>query len=189
MHGKRIGQVSRPILPRRKRWHCVLRGSRAKTYAERRGLALPTRPSLPKEGAPRTIALSFLCIANPDQLNHGICEEKASICRALARMPIGRPLTQTEPDKLVTRRSAWSGTDEEMVQLNAHVRSLVSLDLPDQQVVNRLREQVPGGLWAHLPLCQLLPRKLFAAGRRSSGVKVGGKSAVHLGGNWRLPPA
>ena len=65
MHGERIRQVGRPIFPRRKRWYLVLRGSRAKTKAKRRGFALPTRPSLPKQSAPRTFALSFFCIANP----------------------------------------------------------------------------------------------------------------------------
>ena len=156
MHGERIRQVGRPIFPRRKRWYLVLRGSRAKTKAKRRGFALPTRPSLPKQSAPRTFALSFFCIANPNQLKHGIREVKASICRALARVPIGRPLTQTQPDKLVTCRGAWSGTHEEMIQLKAHVRSLVSLSLPDLQVVNRPSEQVPDGFSPirRLPCCQ-----------------------------------
>jgi hypothetical protein len=96
------------------------------------GLALPTRPSFPKHSALGAFALSFLRVANPEQLNHRVREVEAPICSALTGMPIRRFLPQTKPDKLVTFRSAWSGTHEEMVQLNAHVESLISLSRPDE---------------------------------------------------------
>ena len=80
----------------------------------------PTRPSLPKQGAPGTFALSLACVADPKQLNHGVGEGKTPIGRTLTGMLIGRSLMQAELNKFFSLGSAWSGTDEQMVQLYPH---------------------------------------------------------------------
>ncbi len=82
----------------------------------------PTRPSLPKQRAPCTLTLGLACVADPKQLNPGIGEGKTAIGRTLTGMLIWRPLMQSELNKFFSLGSAWSGTDEEMVQLYPHTR-------------------------------------------------------------------
>ena len=80
----------------------------------------PTRPSLPKQGAPSTSVSSIAFIADPKQLNHGVGKGKTATGRTLTGMLIRRSLAQAELNQFVSLRSAWSGTDEQVVQLNAH---------------------------------------------------------------------
>jgi len=80
----------------------------------------PTRPSLPKQGAPSTFASSLAFIADPKQLNHGIGKGKTATGRTLTGMLVGRSLAQAELNKFVSLRSTGSGTDEQVVQLNGH---------------------------------------------------------------------
>ena len=82
----------------------------------------PTRPSLPKQGAPGTLTLSLARVADPEQLNHGVGEGKTAIGRTLTGMLIWRSLMQAQLNKSFSLGSAWSGTDEEMVQLYPHTR-------------------------------------------------------------------
>ena len=83
---------------------------------------MPTRPSFPKQGASCSLTLSLSCITHPEQLNHGVSEGKAAAGRTLTWMLIGRSLMQTKPGKFFSLGSAWSGTDEQMVQLYLHGR-------------------------------------------------------------------
>ena len=76
--------------------------------AEGRGVSLPTRPSLPKQGASCTLTLSFACITHPEQLNHGVSEGKTAAGRTLTEMLIWRSLMQTELNKCFGLGSAWS---------------------------------------------------------------------------------
>ena len=85
-------------------------------------LSPPPRPSLPKQGAPCTLTLSLSCIAHPKQLNHGVGEGKTAIGRTLTGMLTWRSLMQAELNKFFSLGSAWSGTDEQMVQLYPHAR-------------------------------------------------------------------
>ena len=139
VHKERIGQVCRPIFPCRKGWRGVLRTSRAQTNAEGTGSPFPTRPPVPKESSPRIFALSFLSIRNPEQLNHCVREGKTPIGCALSDVPIGRPLTQTEPYKFLCFRSAPSSTNEQVIQLNAHACSLAVPRQRDQSALNPAR--------------------------------------------------
>ena len=82
----------------------------------------PTRPSLPKQRTPCTLTLSLACVADPKQLNHGVGEGKTATGGALTGMLIWRPLMQAELNKSFSRGSAWSGTDDQMVQLYPHAR-------------------------------------------------------------------
>ena len=88
----------------------------------------PTRPSLPEQGALSTFALSFSFIANPKQLNHGIGEGKTPTSSTLPGMVIRWSLMKATLDKFFSLRSAGSGTDEQMVQLDPHT-SKVYLNL------------------------------------------------------------
>ncbi len=80
----------------------------------------PTGPSLPKQGAPGTLTLSLACVADPKQLNHGVGEGKTAIGRTLTGVLIGRSFMQAGLNKFFSFGSAWSGTDEQMVQLYPH---------------------------------------------------------------------
>ena len=80
----------------------------------------PTRPSLPEQGTPGTFASRLVLIADPKQLNHGVGKGKTPTGRTLTGMLIRRSLMQAELNKFLSFRSAWSGTDEQVVQLNAH---------------------------------------------------------------------
>ena len=80
----------------------------------------PTRPSLPKQGAPGTLTLSLARVADPKQLNHGVAEGKTATGRTLTGMLIWGSLMQAELYKFFSFGSAWSGTDEQMVQLYPH---------------------------------------------------------------------
>ena len=99
-----------------------MRIDRPQANAERRGLSFATRPSLPKQGAPGTLILSLARVADPKQLNHGVGEGKTATGRTLTRMLIWRSLMQAELNKFFSRGSAWSGTDEQMVQLDPDAR-------------------------------------------------------------------
>ena len=66
--------------------------------------------------------LSLACVADPKQLNHGVGEGKTATGRTLTGMLIWRSLMQAELNKFFSRGSAWSGTDEQMVQLYPHAR-------------------------------------------------------------------
>jgi len=120
VHGKRIWQIRRPILPSRKRQPRVLNIGGAKTDAERRGAVFPTRPSLPKQRALCPWTLSLFGIAYPKQLDHGIREGKTAIGRTLTGMLTWGPFMQTEMNQVFRFGSAWIGTDEQVVQLNSH---------------------------------------------------------------------
>jgi len=80
----------------------------------------PTRPPLPKQGAPGTLTLSFSRVADPNQLNHGVDEGKTAIGRTLTGVLIGRSFMQAELNKFFSLRSAWSGTNEHMIQFEPH---------------------------------------------------------------------
>ena len=54
--------------------------------------------------------------------NHGVSEGKTAAGRTLTGMLIWRSLVQTELNKFFSLGSAWSGTDEQMVQLYLHAR-------------------------------------------------------------------
>jgi len=82
----------------------------------------PTRPPLPKQGAPGALTLSVARVADPNQLNHGVDEGKTAIGRTLTRVLIGRPFMQAELNKFFSLGSTWSGTDEQMVQLDPHAK-------------------------------------------------------------------
>jgi hypothetical protein len=71
MHEQRIWQIRGPILPCGKRQPCVLRIDRPQANSEGRGVMFPTRPSLPKQGAPSTFASSPALIPDPEQLGAG----------------------------------------------------------------------------------------------------------------------
>jgi len=86
----------------------------------------PARPSLPKQGALSAFALSFFFIADPKQLNHGIGKRKTPTSRTLPWMLIWWRLMKAKLDKLFSRRSAGSGTDEQMVQLDPHTSKSIS---------------------------------------------------------------
>jgi len=73
---------------------------------------MPTRPSLPKQGASCTLTLNLSCIAHPEQLNHSVSEAKTAAGRTLTGMLIWRSLMQTELNKLFSLGSARSSTDE-----------------------------------------------------------------------------
>ena len=88
---------------------------------------MPTRPSLPKQGASCTLTLSLCCIAHPEQLHHGVNEGETTARRTLTGMLVGRPLVETELNKAFSLGSAWSGTNEQMVQLYLHVRQCNSM--------------------------------------------------------------
>src|SRR5215831_14010974 len=90
--------------------------------AERRGVTLPTRPSLPEQGAFCTLTLTLARIAHPEQFNHRVREGKTATGRALTRMLIWRSFMQTELNEFLGLWSAWSGTDKQMVQLYLHAR-------------------------------------------------------------------
>ena len=75
----------------------------------------PTRPSLPKQGAPGTLTLSLACVADPKQLNHGVGEGKTAIRRTLSEVLIWRSLMQAELNKLFSLGTARSRTYEQMV--------------------------------------------------------------------------
>jgi hypothetical protein len=66
--------------------------------------------------------LSLSCIARPKQLNHGVGEAKTAIGRPLTGMLIWGSLMQTELNKFFSLGSAWSGTDEQMIQLYLQAR-------------------------------------------------------------------
>ncbi len=85
----------------------------------------PTRPSLPKQGAPDTLTLRFACVADPKQLNHGVGKGKTAIRCALSEVAIWRSLMQAELNEFFRLGTAWSGTDEQMVQLETHGRCVV----------------------------------------------------------------
>jgi hypothetical protein len=80
----------------------------------------PTGPSLPKQGALGTLTLGLACVADPKQLNHGVGEGKTAIGRTLTGVLIGRSFMQAGLNKFFRFGSAWSGTDEQMVQLYPH---------------------------------------------------------------------
>src|SRR5215470_5976075 len=120
LHGKRIRQICRPIFPCPERWSCVLRMDRPSADPERRSATLPTRPSLPKQGASCTLTLSLACITHPEQLNHGVSKGKTAAGRTLTGVLIWRSLVQAELNKFFSLGSASSGTDEQMVQLYLH---------------------------------------------------------------------
>jgi len=82
----------------------------------------PTRPSLPEQRAPRTLTLSLARVADPNQLNHGVCEGKTAIGSTLTGMLIWRSFMQAELNKFFGLGSAWSRTDEQMVQLYPNAR-------------------------------------------------------------------
>ena len=60
----------------------------------------------------RVFALSYLCIAHPEELNHGIRKGKTPVRYALSGMLIWRSLAQTEPNKFFSFEIAWGGTGE-----------------------------------------------------------------------------
>ena len=100
---------------------------RRQANAERRGVALATRPSLPKQGLPCALTLSLHCIAHPDQLNHGVGKGKTSTGRTLPRMLIWRSLMQTELNKFFRLRSPRTGADKQMIQLDPHTSKSTSI--------------------------------------------------------------
>jgi hypothetical protein len=59
-------------------------------------------------------------MSHPFGLNRGVGEGETAISRTLTRMLVGRPLMQTELDKLFSLGSAFSGTDEQMLQFYSH---------------------------------------------------------------------
>src|SRR3974377_2181492 len=92
LHGKRIRQIGWPIAPCKEGGSSVLRLDRPHADAEGRGVSLPTRPSLPKQGAPCTLTLCLACITDPEQLNHGVSEGKTPAGRTLTGGLIWRAL-------------------------------------------------------------------------------------------------
>src|ERR1700751_5573657 len=106
VHAKRIWQIGRPVFPCRERRSCVLRTDRPHADAERRDVTLPTRPSVPKQGASCTFALSLSCIVHPEQLNHCVGEGKTAAGRTLTGMLIRWPLMQTNLNESFSLRSA-----------------------------------------------------------------------------------
>ena len=80
----------------------------------------PTGPSLPKQGAPSTFVSSLAFIADPKQLNHGVGKGKTATGCALTEMLIWGSFAQAELNQFVSLRSTLSGTDEQVVELNAH---------------------------------------------------------------------
>src|SRR5258707_15671198 len=117
MHDKRIWQIRRPILPCGKRQPCVLRIDRPQANAERRGVMFPTRPSLPKQGAPGTLTLSLACVADPKQLNHGVGKGKTAIRCALSEVPIWRSLMQPDLTRFSSSGPAGAGKTEQLSYL------------------------------------------------------------------------
>jgi hypothetical protein len=64
-----------------------LTDARAHANAKGRGFTFPTRRPLPKFSVSCAFALRFFCMVNPQQLNHGVCEDKTTIRCALSGMP------------------------------------------------------------------------------------------------------
>src|SRR5215469_4478004 len=95
--------------------------------AERRSITLSAGPSFPKQGASCTLTLSLSCIAHPEQLHHGVNKGETTARRTLTGMRVGRSLVETEMNKAFSLGSAWSGTNEQMVQLYLHVRQCNSI--------------------------------------------------------------
>jgi hypothetical protein len=86
-----------------------------------------TRPSLPKQGALTAFASSFSFIADPKQFNHGISKGKTPTSRTLPRMLIWWSPMKAKLDKFFSPGSAWSGADEQMVQLDPHMSRSISI--------------------------------------------------------------
>lgn len=86
----------------------------------------PTRPSFPKQGALSTFASRFSFVADPKQLNHGIGKGKTATSRTLPWVLIWWCLMNAKLDKSFGLRSAGSGTDEQMVQLDPHTSKSIS---------------------------------------------------------------
>ena len=74
----------------------------------------PTRPSLPKQGAPGPLTLGLACVGDPKQLNHGVDEGKPATGRTLTGVLIWRSFMQAELNKFFSLGSTCSGTDEQM---------------------------------------------------------------------------
>jgi hypothetical protein len=116
---------------------------------------LPTRPSLPKQGALSTFASSFSFIADPKQFNHGIgkgnigfAKSKTPTSRTLPWMLIWWSLMKAKLDKSFSLGSARSGTDEQMVQLDPHTSKSIS-ELPTRiPRRSRFRNGRPKKAWA-----------------------------------------
>jgi hypothetical protein len=74
-----------------------------------------------------TFASSFSFIADPKQLNHGISKGKTPTSRTLPWMLIWWSLMKAKLDKFSSFGGAWSGTDEQMVQLDPHTSKSISI--------------------------------------------------------------
>ena len=96
MHGERVRQVSRPILPGRKRRRGILKIGRPQANAKGRCGELSTKPSFPEQSALCILTLRLSCITHPEQLNHGIGERETTVGGALTCMLIRRSLMQAE---------------------------------------------------------------------------------------------
>ena len=81
---------------------------------------MPTRPSLPKQGASCVSALNLGYIADPQQFNHCVRERKSAAGSTLTGMLIWRPLSQSDLKQPLGLWSARSGAHEQMVQFYTH---------------------------------------------------------------------
>src|SRR5215472_7480097 len=113
MHHEGTRQIIRSVLPCRKRWSpSLLRIARTQTNTKRRSVAVPSRPSFPKQGGPRALILSRTWITHPEQLDHRICQSKTTTSGTLPRVLIWGCLKQTELDKFFSLWSPGSRADE-----------------------------------------------------------------------------
>src|SRR5215475_4673051 len=115
VHEKRIRQIRGTILPSRKRYPRVLRINGPHANAERTGVLVPARPSLPKQSASCAWTLSLAWMSYPNQLDHGVGKSEAPTRCTLPGMLIGRSLMQTELNKFFRLGTAGRGTDKEVV--------------------------------------------------------------------------
>src|SRR5580700_2007378 len=90
----------------------ALKIDRPQANSKRTGGLFSTGPSLPKQSSSCTLALSFLGIAHPNKLDHGVGKAETTISRTLPQVPVWRSLTQSELYKPIRFGCAHSSADE-----------------------------------------------------------------------------
>jgi hypothetical protein len=93
-------------------------GTKAET--ERTGTTGSASPSLTKVRGLNRFRLRIGCVADPKQLKVAVRKEEPTARRALSRMHVGRPLSQTECRQCTGLFATDRDTDEDVVKFRGH---------------------------------------------------------------------